>query len=252
MTQVTQRELMPGVRLTAVQTHKFKSNQLSVTLLAPLAAETASANALLPYVLRRGTRERPDLESLSAALDELYGGSIEPAVRKKGEAQCLGFVASFLDDAYAPEGAGILEGAAALLGDLLLRPVTEDGGFRKEYVEGERSNLVDRIQAQVNEKRSYSLLRLTQEMCAGEPYGVDRLGDEKSAAAVTAEGLWERYQALLAHAPVELYYCGSADTDRVAAALTAALNGLPRAEELDEPDHGVQDNATQDQPRLVT
>ena len=252
MTQVTQRELMPGVRLTAVQTHKFKSNQLSVTLLAPLAAETASANALLPYVLRRGTRAHPDLESLSAALDELYGGSIEPAVRKKGEAQCLGFAASFLDDAYAPEGAGILEGAARLLGDLLLRPVTEDGGFRKEYVEGERSNLVDRIQAQVNEKRSYSLLRLTQEMCAGEPYGVDRLGDEESAAAVTAEGLWERYQALLARAPVELYYCGSADADRVAAALTAALDGLPRAEELDEPDHGVQDNATRDQPRLVT
>ena len=108
MTQVTQRDLMPGVRLTAVQTHKFKSNQLSVTLLSPLAAETASANALLPYGLLRGTREHPDLESLSAALDELYGGSIEPAVRKKGEAQCLGFVASFLDDAYAPEGAGIL------------------------------------------------------------------------------------------------------------------------------------------------
>ena len=252
MTQVTQRDLMPGVRLTAVQTHKFKSNQLSVTLLAPLSAETASANALLPYVLRRGTRAHPDLESLSAALDELYGGSIEPAVRKKGEAQCLGFVASFLDDAYAPEGAGILEGAARLLGEVLLRPVTEDGGFKKEYVEGERSNLVDRIQAQVNEKRSYSLLRLTQEMCAGEPYGVDRLGDEESAAAVTAEGLWACYQALLAQAPVELYYCGSADADRVAAALTAALDGLPRAEELDEPDHGVQDNATQDQPRLVT
>ena len=252
MTQMTHRELMPGVRLTAVQTHKFKSNQLSVTLLAPLAPETASANALLPYVLRRGTRAHPDLESLSAALDELYGGAIEPAVRKKGEAQCVGFVASFLDDAYAPEGAGILEGAAALLGDLLLRPVTEEGGFKKVYVEGERSNLVDRIQAQVNEKRSYSLLRLTQEMCAGEPYGVDRLGDEKSAAAITPEGLWERYQALLARAPVELYYCGSADADRVAAALAAALDGLPRAGELEEPDHGVQENATQDQPRLVT
>ena len=246
MTQVTHRELLPGVRLTAVQTNKFKSNLLSVTLLAPLDAGTASANALLPYVLRRGTREHPDMESLSAALDELYGGSIEPAVRKKGEAQGIGFVGSFLDDTH------ILEQAARLMGEVLLRPATEDGGFKKEYVEGERSNLVDRIQAQVNEKRSYSLLRLTQEMCAGEPYGVDRLGDEKSAAAITVEGLWERYQALLAHAPVELYYCGSADADRVAAALTAALDGLPRAGELEEPDHSVQDNATQDQPRLVT
>ena len=252
MTQVTHRELLPGVRLTAVHTNKFKSNLLSLSLMAPLAAETAAANALLPYVLRRGTRSHPDMEALSAALDELYGGSIEPSVRKKGEAQAVGFVASFLDDAYAPGETRILESAAGLLGELLLRPAAEDGRFRKDYVEGERSNLIDRIQAQVNEKRSYSILRLTQEMCAGEPYGVDRLGDEKSAAAITAEGLWERYQALLAQAPVELYYCGSADADRVAAALSAALDGLPRGAELDEPDHGVQDNATQEQPRLVT
>ena len=79
MTQVTHRELLPGVRLTAVQTNKFKSNLLSVTLLAPLDARTASANALLPYVLRRGTQRHPDMESLSAALDELYGGAIGPS-----------------------------------------------------------------------------------------------------------------------------------------------------------------------------
>lgn len=33
MTHVTHRELMPGVRLTAVQTDKFKTNLLSVSLL---------------------------------------------------------------------------------------------------------------------------------------------------------------------------------------------------------------------------
>lgn len=83
MTHVTHRELMPGVRLTAVQTDKFKTNLLSVSLLAPISEETASANALFPYVLRRGTERCPDMETLSAALDELYGGSIEPMVRKK-------------------------------------------------------------------------------------------------------------------------------------------------------------------------
>ena len=92
--------------------------------MAPLSAETASANALDALVLRRGTAAHPDLESLSAALDELYGGAIEPMVRKKGETQCVGFAASFLDDAYALEGEPVLEGAAALLGELLLRPRT--------------------------------------------------------------------------------------------------------------------------------
>ena len=226
MTQVSHRELMPGVRLTAVHTNKFKSNLLSLSLLSPLKAETASANALLPYVLRRGTERHPDMESLSAALDDLYGGSIEPSVRKKGETQAVGFVASFLDDAFAPGQTRILEDAAQLLGDLFLRPATDKGGFRSDYVEGERANLIDRIQAQINEKRAYSLLRLSQEMCANEPYGVDKLGDEEHAAALTPVSLWARYQALLSTAPVELYYCGSAPADRAAEALTAALAGL--------------------------
>ena len=101
MTEVIRRELFPGVWLRAVHTNKFKSAYLSLTLLAPLSSETAAANALIPAVLRRGTAVHPDMESLSAALDELYGGAIEPAVRRKGETQCVGFAASFLDDAYA-------------------------------------------------------------------------------------------------------------------------------------------------------
>lgn len=252
MMQVTHRELMPGVRLTAVHTNKFKSNLLSLSLLTPIAAETASANALLPYVLRRGTEKCPDIETLSAALDELYGGSIEPMVRKKGETQVVGFTASFLDDAYAPGDTRILESAAALLGDLLLRPVTEKGTFLHTYVEGERANLIDRIQAQMNEKRAYSILRLTQEMCAGEPYGVDRLGDEDSAAAITPDALWTRYRDLLEHAGVELYYCGSAPVERVAEALAAALKDLPRAGTPERPRCDVRSAAAHSQPRLVT
>ena len=167
------------------------------------------------------------MESLSAALDELYGGSIEPVVRTRGEVQCVGFLGSFLDDAYTLDGSAILEKAAALLGELLLRPCTERGVFRCDYTDRERQNLIDRIRAQVNDKRSYALLRLKREMCAGEPFGVDRLGDEASARAITPESLWARYQELLHTAPMELYYCGSARPERVADALRAALSQLP-------------------------
>ena len=230
MTNVTQTELFPGVRLTAVHTTKFKSCALGLRLLAPLAEETASLNALVPQVLRRGTERRPDLESLSAALDELYGGSVEPMVRKKGETQCVGFVGSFLDDAYTPGGEPILERAAALMGELLLRPALENGAFRADYVEGERQNLLDAIRAQVNDKRQYAQKRVTEEMCAGEPFGVDKLGREDRAKAITGPRLWDQYQRLLREAWIELYYCGSAPLERVKGALAAALEGLPASD----------------------
>ena len=161
----------------------------------------------------------------------------------------MGFAASFLDDAYALEGELVLEGAAALLGELLLRPRTEKGIFYPDYVAGERSNLVDRIRAQVNDKRYYALSRLTQLMCEGEAFGVDKLGDEGRAAALTPRKLWKRYQELLSTAEIELYYCGSAAPDRVAEALSAALSGLPRSEERLEADCEVRLHAGAE-PRL--
>ena len=84
MLPIYERTLAPGVVLRAVQTSKFKTSMLGITFLEPLQEETASLNALLPKVLRRGTRQHPDMESLSAALDDLYGGGIEPLIRKKG------------------------------------------------------------------------------------------------------------------------------------------------------------------------
>ncbi|MBS5136050.1 MAG: insulinase family protein [Oscillospiraceae bacterium] len=227
MAELTRSELFPGVHLTAVHTEKFKSCVLGASFLAPLDRTKAACNALVPSVLRRGTQEHPDMESLSSALDELYGGSIEPVVRTRGETQCVGFLGSFLDDAYTLDGSAILEKAAGLLGELLLRPCPAQGVFRRDYTDSERQNLIDRIRAQVNDKRSYALLRLKREMCAGEPFGVDRLGDESSARAITPESLWARYQDLLRTAPMELYYCGSAKPERVADALRAALSQLP-------------------------
>ena len=240
MSQVSRRELFPGVWLRAVHTDKFKSSYLSVTLLAPLDRETAGPNALIPSVLRRGSAVHPDMESLSAALDELYGGAIEPVVRKKGETQCVGFVASFLDDAYALKGEKILEPAAALLGELLLKPYTQDGHFCPDYTAGEKANLIDRIRAQINDKRTYATQRLTQEMCRYELFGVDKLGDEESVSSLTPEGLWERYQRLLREAQVEVYYCGSAAPERVEEALKAALAGLPVNPDRLDPDCEVR------------
>ena len=228
MADMTRIGLFPGVSLTAVHTKKFKSSVLGVQFLSPLSAETASANALVPSVLRRGTARHLDMEALSAALDELYGGSIEPVVRTRGETQCVGFLGSFLDDAYTLDGSPVLEQAAALLGELLLEPYTEHGVFCPDYTAGERANLIDRIRAQINEKRSYAVKRLKEEMCAGEPFGVDRLGDEAHAAALTPELLWARYQDLLRRAPIEVYYCGSAAPERAAGALRAALARLPQ------------------------
>ena len=224
----TRIQLADGVYLTYLPARKFKTSLLSAQFVTPLQQETASAYALLPAILRRGTVRYPDLGALSARLDRLYGASVDYTVRKQGENQCVGFVASFIDDSYIPGGEQLLEPVAELLGELLCDPVTERGRFVTAYFEGEKTNLIDAIRSQVNDKREYAYARLLREMCDGEPYGISRLGDEAGAEKLQMPKLHALYGELLATARLELFYCGSASLERVREALAAAFATLPR------------------------
>ena len=224
--EITCTQLARQVELICVRTDKFKTGVFSVTLAVPLRKETATANALIGDVLYRGSRKHPDIESISLATDELYGASLGPSVRQRGESQCVGFSASFLDDRYALDGTAVLEPVLELMGELLLDPLTENGIFREDFVRGEGANLADQIRARVNDKRSWSIFRLTQEMCAGEPYALDKLGNAEEAESMTAEGLWEQYQALLREARVIFYYGGAASAQRVETAVRTAFSPL--------------------------
>lgn len=243
------REIMQGVYLTYLPAQRFKTGRLTLHLITPLQRETAAANALLPAVLRRGTVRYPDMESLSAALDTLYGASIDYTVRKKGERQCVGFAAGFIDDAFTPHGEKLLEPVAELLGELLLEPVTHGGRFLREYVESEKANLIDAIRALKNDKREWADIRLMQEMCAGEPYSVLMLGDEETASCVNNQTLYTHGRELMASSRVELIYYGRAEEDRVQDAVLSALASLPRGTQAELPQ--VERIMAPEKPRRV-
>ena len=243
------REIMQDVFLTYLPAQHFKTSRLTLNLVTGLDRASASANALLPAVLRRGTVRCPDMESLSAVLDTLYGANIDYTVRKKGERQCVGFAAGFIDDGFTPHGEKLLEPVAQQLGELLMEPVTRDGCFLSEYVDSEKANLIDAIRALKNDKRDWADIRLMQEMCAGEPYSVLRLGDEETAGAITADALYRHGQELMASSRVELIYCGGAEERRVEDAVLSALAKLPRGSQTPLPP--VRRAAAPETPRCI-
>ena len=226
--EVTRKKLADGVYLTCLPARKFKTSLLSAQFVTPLRKETAASCALLPAVLRRGTVTYPDMGSLAARLDRLYGARIDYTVRKKGENQCVGFVASFIDDSFTPGGERLLEPVADLLGELVCDPATRHGRFVPTYFESEKTNLIDAIRSLINDKRDYADSRLLREMCAGEPYGVPRLGDEAEVERLQPKKLYALYKELISTARLELFYSGSADGRRVEQALLTAFSALPR------------------------
>lgn len=248
----TRREIMPGVWFTHLRTDKFKTGTLSVTLLSQLSRESAAMNACIPSVLRRGTVSLPDMDAIAEELSGMYGASISPVVRRVGEVQGWGFAASFADDRFLPERGGILERAAALTGDMLLSPNTRGGLLLPDYVQSEKQKLVERIAGLKNDKGSYAVQRLIEEMCACEDFAVNRLGDEESAESIYYTKLTRHYRDRLAVSPVEVFYCGAAGAERVERALTEALGILPRGEIDYDIGTDIRMNALEAQPRYIT
>ena len=247
--EYSRTEIRPGVWLTHLREEKFKTACFSVSLLSQLNRETASMNALIPFVLRRGTSAFPDMEALSARMEELYGTVIEPIIRRIGEIQCCGFYASFPEDDFLPRGEGVLKDTLELTLDLLLSPVTRGGLLLPSYVDSEREKLLDLISARMNNKRSYAVLRCIEEMCCCEDFAVSRYGDEESCRSINYRKLSRHYRTLLQTSPIELFYCGRASLRDVKALLRDHLSTLPRGEIDTEIGTEIRMNALEAEPR---
>lgn len=221
-------EILPGVYLTAVQSDKFKTGCFSLNLLRPMKKEEAAANALIPSVLLRGSETCPDIASISAKLDELYGASIGTLVRKKGEVQLVGFYCDYVQDEYVDEP--VFAPVMAFLAELLLNPRLENGAFPEAVVDSEKLNLENAMLSRINDKRTYAASQLIRTMCAGQPYGIPRIGEPDDLKNITAKSLYAHYRDLLATSRVELFYMGSLSPAAVTKVLQTVLAELPRAE----------------------
>ena len=221
-------EILPGVYLTAVQSDKFKTGCFSLNLLRPMKKEEAAANALIPSVLLRGSETCPDIASISAKLDELYGASVGTLVRKKGEVQLVGFYCDYVQDEYVDEP--VFAPVMAFLAELLLNPRLENGAFPEAVVDSEKLNLENAMLSRINDKRTYAASQLIRTMCAGQPYGIPRIGDPDDLKNITAKSLYAHYRDLLATSRVELFYMGSLSPAAVTKVLQTVLAELPRAE----------------------
>lgn len=248
---ISREEILPGVELTCLRSDKFKTACLSLSLLTQLKRETASMNALIPLVLRRGTTQYPDMEALSKKLDELYGTAIEPVVRRIGEIQCIGFYASIPETDFLPGRQDVLCDTAELMGQLLLSPVTRGGLLLPDYVESEREKMAELIRSRVNDKRGYAMLRCMEEMCCYEDYAVSRFGSEADCESIHYQKLTRHYRSILQTSPIEIFYCGRADSRRVARVFRDALSMLPRGEIDYDIGTDVRMNAVEAQPRYV-
>lgn len=227
-TKPTVRTIVPGVRLCATQTDRFKTGCISFTMALPLAGDIA-ANAVLPYILYRSCRKYPDFSFLNGALADLYGASLSAGVSKIGEAHILSVELTAIDDRFSLKGESISQSCAELLLDLIFDPdLDENGCFREQAVQREKRLLIERMESELNDKRVFALRRCVEIMCEGEQYGLSKYGSREAIESLTGERILKAWQNMLKTAVIQIDTAGSGGTARVEAALQKQFAAVER------------------------
>ena len=221
-------ELLPGITLRCFPDRRFKQGCLSFAIVRPMCQEEAAVNALIPAVLLRGTKKSPDLRSITLRLDDLYGATLGTQVRRVGDYQTTGLYCAFLEDRFALPGDAILEPMLNFLREVLLEPVTEEGGFSRAFVESEKKNLIATMESELNDKRAYAQGQLLKILCSADTFSLHRLGEKEDVPGITARELYRHYMQILRESPIHLFYVGSAEPETVEALLAPIWQRLER------------------------
>ena len=189
------RVISPSLILDAVQTDRFKTETLSVSIVTPMSRELTPLYVLALSTLKRGTEKFPSQKLINKRLDELYATGISIRLDRYGSTNLLGFCAELLGEEYTDGKTDIFDGALDVILQMLFHPLLDDdGNLLSQYVESEKDNLCDVIEARINNPRAYALRRCREIMFEGDDYGIDVLGTVEQLRSVTAEP-WMPYMA---------------------------------------------------------
>lgn len=204
-------KLKEGINLHIINTNKFKTNLLAVFLTTPLNREDVTKNALIPMVLRRGSKELTNLEKISNKLDEMYGADFNCGVDKTGDNYVLKFYMESINNNFLPGQENILEESMKVLLDIVFNPLIENNSFKEEYVESEKENLKQIILGKIDNKSKYAYERCIEEMYKDKPYGLYKYGYVEELEKIDAKNLYEHYKKMISECKIDIFISGEID-----------------------------------------
>ena len=209
-----QTEIKKGIKLHTIKTEKFKTNLIAIMLTKKLNRENVTKNALVPAVLRRGTKNLTTQEEINKKLEEMYGASLDCGLDKTGDNQVLKFYIETVNDEFLPQEAeNMLKTSLEKIFEFVFNPYLENGCFKKEYVEQEKENIKQIIDGKIDNKARYSLDRCIEEMYKDKPYGLYKYGYVEDMKNINEKNLYEYYQQLINECKIDIFVSGIIDEE---------------------------------------
>ncbi len=213
------RSITDSVRLSIINTDKFKANLINLTFSIPLTEKNAAMNMLLVGILKRGSEKYPDLASINRRLDELYDSSVDFRSARLGKNLQLSVTADFIDEDFVPSEDDLLDEVLELIEQAIFHPRLKNNSFPKKEFEQEKRFLLESIDSTVNNTRSYASVRLSEMMFAYDDDFSTLEQMKETVTRIESKDLYSFLSYVIATAPIDVFYIGSLPEKRVSDAI---------------------------------
>lgn len=208
-------ELKQGIKAHFINTDKHKTDLSCIILTVPLKREIVTKNALIPFLLRRGTEKLPSQYEINKEMENMYGASFNCGIDKTGDNIILKFYIESIRNEFALNGENILEMNISNVLDIVFNPLKVDGKLNAEFLEIEKENLRKVISSKIDDKDAYAYERCISEMYKGEGFGLFKFGYVEDIDEITIDSITEYYNWLINNAKIDIFISGKINNEDV-------------------------------------
>lgn len=217
-----------AIDFVSIAEPKFRTNTIEMIFMLPAGKQNNSAYALLEALLTSTCAAHPSITAMSRKLSSMYGATLKGSTIKRGDVLQLSLTASVIANRYALEGEDLLSELTELLLGCLFAPNAADGAFSETDFRIEKQDLLDAIEAEINDKRAYATDRAVAAAFEGEPFAYPLDGTAEDVELLTPASVYEAYQKMLREAVIRIYHVGPEAAPELAGRLQTAFEGVER------------------------
>ena len=211
----TSCDLKQGIKAHFIKTDLYKTDLSCLIITTPIKRETVTKNALIPFMLRRGTKKLPNQTLINKELENMYGASFNCGIDKMGDNVVLKFHIESISNEYALNGENILEMNLNNLLDIVFDPVQDGNLLKEEFLSLEKENLKKVINRKIDDKDSYALDRCISMMYGEEKFGLYKYGYEEDVEKISIEDISNYYNWLIQNSKIDLFISGNIDVNQM-------------------------------------
>ena len=198
-----------------------------------LERDTVTKNALIPFLLRRGTNNLKTQTEINKKLEEMYGATYDCGIDKIGDNQALKFFVETINDKYTLSKENLLEESLDVLFDIIFNPLMKDGKFNEEYLKIEKENLKKVIESKIDNKAVYALNRCIENMYDNKGFGIYKYGYLEDVDNIDNSSISDSYKNLINNSKIDIYISGNFDENKIKSFIENKLSNInPRKEDI--------------------